>query len=251
VIDFHARLVPAPDAARRLLKMMDECAIDRTVVCAGGILPLATLSRQVVEGGGVRTEPDNAAVLAACAGSDGRLVPFYFGNPHTGPGRYERAAAEFTGLEISPAVHGLPLTDERMGALVAAAARAGHCVYTVCLERSGCRVADLVTLAERHPETVFVLGHAGVTLIDIHAVGLIAPHPNIVLETSGGYLLVTREAIRQLGPSRVVFGSEYPLQHPALELAKIRYARLDSAAAHQVLWSNGHRLLGLGDGAAR
>jgi predicted TIM-barrel fold metal-dependent hydrolase len=247
VIDFHVRLAPTADAVPRLLKMMDECGIDRAVVCAGGTIALDALARQVIEGGGVETDADNDAVLTACARADGRLVPFYFGNPHRDPATYADQAARFTGLEVSPAVHGLPLTDERFGALVATAARAGHCVYTVCIERPGCRVADLVTLAERHPDTVFVLGHAGVTPIDVYAVEQLAPHPNMVLETSGGYLLVTREAVRQLGPSRVLFGSEYPLQHPELELAKIRYAELDAAGEHQVFWTNAHRVLGLAD----
>lgn len=245
VIDFHVRLGPGDEAVPRLLTTMDECGVDRAVVCAGGILSLDELSRQVAEGGGVETQPDNAGVLAACAGGDGRLVPCYFANPYAGVERYLAEGADFAGLELSPAVHGLPLTDQRTAALAAAAGRLGHSVYVVCFERTGCRVADLVRLAARHPETVFVLGHGGVNLIDVYSIELVAPYPNVVLETSGGYLLLVREAVRRLGPERVLFGSEYPLQHPELELAKIRRAELEPAAARRVLWSNAHRVLAL------
>jgi predicted TIM-barrel fold metal-dependent hydrolase len=42
----------------------------------------------------------------------------------------------------------------------------------------------------------------------------------------------------------VVFGSEYPLQHPAVELAKFQALRLPPAQWRQVAWDNAHRLLG-------
>jgi len=243
VLDFHARLVPRPGAADRLLSMMDECGIDRAVVCAGGLLPLDRLSRQLVEGGHVEADADNQAVLAAAAGSGGRLVPFYFANPHRPAARYRDEAAGFAGLEVSPAVHGVPLRDERTEALVAVAAEAGHCVYTVCLSRPGSGVADLVALAVAYPSVTFVLGHSGIGNIDYHAVDLIAPHTNVLLETSGGYSTVVGTALERLGAHRLLFGTEFPLQHPRVELAK--YAALDLAPADwaQVAWHNAHRLL--------
>ncbi|MFE2617701.1 amidohydrolase family protein, partial [Micromonospora chalcea] len=43
---------------------------------------------------------------------------------------------------------------------------------------------------------------------------------------------------------RVVFGSEYPLQHPAVELAKFQALRLPPEQWRRVAWDNAHRLLG-------
>jgi predicted TIM-barrel fold metal-dependent hydrolase len=244
VLDFHARLVPRPGAADRLLSTMDECGVDRAVICAGGLLPLERLSRQLVEGGHVTADADNQAVFAAADGSGGRLVPFYFANPHRPPERYRDEAAGFAGLEVSPAVHGVPLRDERTEALLAVAAEAGHPVYTVCLSRPGSTVADLVALAVAHPSIPFVLGHSGVGNIDYYAVDLIGPHPNILMETSGGYSTVVGTALERLGAHRLLFGSEFPLQHPRVELAK--YAALDLTPGQwaQVAWHNAHRLLG-------
>jgi predicted TIM-barrel fold metal-dependent hydrolase len=244
VLDFHARLVPRPGAVDRLLSMMDECGIARAVVCAGGLLPLDLLSRQLVEGGHVEADADNEAVRAAAEASDGRLVPFYFANPHRDPARYREAAGGFAGLEVSPAVHGVPLRDARTEALVAVAGEAGHPVYTVCLSRPGSAVADLVALAVTHPSVTFVLGHSGVGNIDYYALDLIAPHPNILLETSGGYSTVVGTALERLGAHRLLFGTEFPLQHPRVELAK--FAALDLAPPDWALvaWHNAHRLLG-------
>jgi predicted TIM-barrel fold metal-dependent hydrolase len=244
VLDFHVRLAPRPGAAERLLSTLDECGLDRAVVCAGGTIDLDRLSRQLILGGHVETDADNDAVLAACAGTDGRLVPFYFANPHRPASAYRERAAEFRGLEVSPAVHGVGLVDERIAELVGVAAQFRHPVYAVCLDRPGAGVADLVSLARRFREVDFVLGHCGIGNIDFHALTLIADEPNVVLETSGGYTCVAEAALNRLGAARVVFGSEYPLQHPTVELAKFRALRLAPEQWRQVAWDNAHRLLG-------
>ncbi|MWA09127.1 amidohydrolase family protein [Streptomyces sp. BA2] len=244
VLDFHVRLAPRPGAGERLLSTLDECGLERAVVCAGGTIDLDRLSRQLVEGGHVETDVDNDAVLETCAGTDGRLVPFFFANPHRPPDEYRARAAEFRGLEVSPAVHGIGLTDPRVEELVGVAAEFGHPVYVVCLNRPGAGVADLVGLARRFPRVDFVLGHSGIGNIDFYALTLIRDEANISLETSGGYTCVADAALDRLGAGRVVFGSEFPLQHPAVELAKFRALRIPPEQWRQIAWDNAHRLLG-------
>lgn len=246
VFDFHVRLVPRPGAADRLLEALAACGIDRAVACAGGTIDLLGLSRQLVEGGHVETDADNDAVLAACAASGGRLVPFFFANPHRGAGPYRDRAAEFRGVEVSPAVHGVGLDDPRVADLASVAADEGHPVYVVCLERPGARVSDLVALAARFPEVVFVLGHSGVGNIDFHGVELIEASRNVLLETSGGYTSVLRAALDRLGPDRVLFGTEFPLQHPAVELAKFAALEVPADQWRKVAWTNATRILGEG-----
>ena len=195
VFDFHVRLAPRPSALDRLHEVMDRCRINRAVVAAGGTIGLPRLSRQLVTGEYVDSDADNDNVLAACAASGGRLIPCYFANPHRPAAEYRKRAAEFRGLEISPAVHGVSLADERVIELVAAAGEAGHSVYLVCLSRVGCQVADLVGLA------------------------------------------------RRFGAARVLFGTEFPLQHPLVELAKYQALELPDAVWQQVAWDNASRLV--------
>ncbi|RKT06574.1 hypothetical protein BX286_4618 [Streptomyces sp. 3211.6] len=244
VFDFHARLVPQEGAAARLLGTMDAHGITRAAVSAGGTIPLDLLSRQLVEGGHIETDADNDAVLAACRTSGGRLVPFHFANPHREPGAYAGRAAEFRGLEISPAVHGVPFADPRTHALVEIAERHRHPVYTVCLHRPGAMVRDLAALAAAFPRVTFVLGHSGVGEIDLHGIGLIKDSPNVLLETSGGYSAVIRLAVERLGARRLLFGTEHPLQHPAVELAKYAALGLEHRQLRQILWHNAADLLG-------
>jgi uncharacterized protein len=245
LFDFHARLAPVPGAVEKLLAVLDASGIERAALCAGGTIDLLRLSRQLIEGGHVTTDPDNDAVLAACRGSGGRLVPFYFANPHRPPREYEKRAADFRGLEVSPAVHGVPLADPRTHDLVEVAAAAGHPVYAVCLIREGSGVRDLAALAARFPAATFVLGHSGTGNIDFDAVDVIAPVPNVLFETSGGYSSVLAEALRRLGAGRLLFGSEFPLQHPEVELAKFRAVGPAPRQWAQIAWHNAHRVLNL------
>ncbi|MGV9310707.1 amidohydrolase family protein [Streptomyces sp. NPDC003691] len=244
VLDFHVRLVPGPGSGERLLSALDDCGIAKAVVCAGGTIGLDRLSRQLVEGGHIESDADNDAVLDACRAAGGRLVPFFFANPHRPAAVYRSRAADFRGLEISPAVHGVGLTDPRVAGLVGTAAESGHPVYVVCLDRPGSGVADLVALARRFPSARFVLGHSGIGNIDFYALTLIQDEPNILLETSGGYTSVAAAALSRLGAGRVVFGSEYPLQHPSVELAKFRALRPSPGEWRQIAWDNAHGLLG-------
>jgi len=183
-------------------------------------------------------------VLSACARHKDRLIPFYFANPHRPASCYREQADHWRGLEISPAVHGVPLLDGRVRELVKIAAQAGHPVYVVCLDRPGCSVPDLLTLAREFRSASFVLGHCGIGNIDFHSLNLIAGFSNVLVESSGGYSSVANAAIARLGPRRVLFGTEYPLQHPSVELAKFAALDLDPQCWRQIAWSNACHLLG-------
>jgi predicted TIM-barrel fold metal-dependent hydrolase len=243
VFDFHARLAPRPQALERLLSAMDASGIDRAAVCTGGVLDMDTLATQVMTGGFVENDPDNAAVLDACEQSGGRLVPLFFANPHRPADHYRKQAADFRGLEISPAVHGVPLMDPSNVALVEVAAEFGHSVYVVCIGRPGCGAPDLVRLAQQFPEVTFVLGHCGFVGIDLWSVNQVVPQQNIVAETSGCYTVVARAAVERLGPERVVFGTEHPVSGFDVEVTKMRSLDLDPDSWRQVMWTNACRLL--------
>lgn len=196
------------------------------------------------EGGHTDRDADNEAVRTGCAASNGRLTPFYFANPHRSADHYAAVATHFRGLELEAVVHGIAYTDERNVAQLRVAQRFKHPVFMGALPRPGCRVDDIARLAHEFPDLTFVLGHAGVGMMDLHAVNLVAPHTNIMFETSGGYVCVLETALARLGASRVVFGSEYPMQHPRIELTKYEVLELDDDVWRQVGHDNALRILG-------
>jgi hypothetical protein len=250
IIDGNARL-PARaglPAAHRLLRLMDELGIDAAVVAGGGYISPDQLALHVVSGGGLDVDIDHQLLLAQCAVAPERLLPVYLGNPHRGSAAYRERGRAFHALKLAPVLHGVALEDGRNLALVEHAADLGHPVYLHCLHRPGFDAGALAALAGRFPRTRFVLEHAGVGNCDFHALSAIAAVPNVSLETSGGFTLVVQAACERLGVERVIFGSEYPMQHPRAELTKVRCLELDDAALARVLGRNAAELLGLEDG---
>ena len=108
-------------------------------------------------------------------------------------------------------------------------------------------VAEL--LAAQYPDVNFILPHLGsfgddwaaqLALID-HLVR----HNNIHTDSSGVRRFdLLEQAVRRAGPHKVLFGSDGPWLHPALELEKIRLLRLPGQDEALVLGGNFLRLIG-------
>jgi predicted TIM-barrel fold metal-dependent hydrolase len=106
-------------------------------------------------------------------------------------------------------------------------------------------------LVPQYPDVSFIVPHLGSFLDDWRAherlLDQLARYPNLHADTSGvrrfDYLV---RAVGRAGPRKLVFGSDGPWLHPALELAKIRLLGLPPAEEALILGGNLLRLLGLG-----
>jgi predicted TIM-barrel fold metal-dependent hydrolase len=102
--------------------------------------------------------------------------------------------------------------------------------------------------APQYPEIRFIIAHLGSFADDWRAhervVEQMARYPNVLGDTSGvrrfDYLV---QAIKRAGPSKLLFGSDGPWLHPAVELHKIRLLGLSRRAQALVLGGNARRLL--------
>ncbi len=242
LIDFHAHLEPTAAARERLLASMASNGVSQSVVVAGRVMSPKELSRNVTEGFGGNYPVPNRAVLDTCAPTLGRLLPFYFANPFESPDEYRAIGHRFYGLKFAPIVHGVPLNDSRNQRYIDESKAFGHSLYLHLLARPGFDTPALVQLVEANPSVSIVLGHAGLGTLDFCSIDAIAPFPNAHLETSGGFSAVIRYALEKLGPDRVVFGSEYPIQEPAVEILKARLTGISEKTSN----ANAKRLLGLG-----
>ena len=103
--------------------------------------------------------------------------------------------------------------------------------------------SDVAELARRHPRARIVMAH----LNGVNPRGLedIVSCPNISVDTSGGdpESGMVELAVRRLGADRVLYGSDAPIRHFAVSLAKITGAALGAAAKRDILWNNAARLL--------
>lgn len=108
-------------------------------------------------------------------------------------------------------------------------------------------VAEL--LATEYPEVRFIIPHLGSFADDWKAqlafIDPLARHPNIYTDTSGVRRFeLLQQAVRRAGARKILFGSDGPWLHPAVELAKIRALGLDQKDAALVLGGNVTRLIG-------
>jgi uncharacterized protein len=103
-------------------------------------------------------------------------------------------------------------------------------------------------IATEYPDVDFIIPHLGSFADDwrahVQVIDQLSRYPNVYTDTSGvrrfDYL---RQAIRRGGAHKVLFGSDGPWLHPALELHKIRLLGLSPNDAALVLGQNILRLM--------
>jgi predicted TIM-barrel fold metal-dependent hydrolase len=103
--------------------------------------------------------------------------------------------------------------------------------------------ADVAALAARHPDASFICAHTGNDWE--RGIRMIRASKNVWAEVSGsdptaGFVEM---AVRELGPERVVFGSDAGGRSFASQLAKVHSADLPEEASRLILGGNLRRLL--------
>src|SRR5262249_34247449 len=104
-------------------------------------------------------------------------------------------------------------------------------------------------LAEEYPDVAFIIPHLGSFADDWRAqTALIDPlvrHPNIFTHTAGVRRFdILEQAVQRAGARKVLFGTDGPWLHPAVELAKIHALKLTPQDQAAVLGGNLVRLIG-------
>ena len=102
---------------------------------------------------------------------------------------------------------------------------------------------------KRFPSVTFVVPHLGSFddewLAQRGIIELMQRHDNLMSDSSGIRCFdLLQEAIQRVGTSRILFGSDGPYLHPAMELDKIRLLKLAPEDEARVLWINAMRVFG-------
>jgi len=119
-----------------------------------------------------------------------------------------------------------------------------HCYRRVAqIEPNESSSADLAVLAARHPDASFICAHADNDWEQ--GIRQIRTLPNVMAEVSGsdptaGFVEM---AVRELGPDRVLFGSDAGPRGFGSQLAKVQSADLSDETKRMILGGNFRRLL--------
>lgn len=100
-----------------------------------------------------------------------------------------------------------------------------------------------VAPVHEYPNVRFVFGHSGARDHD-QAIAIARKRPNVWMDVQGQGVTVLRQMLRELGPERLVFGSDWPFYPVAASLAKVLIATEgDDKARSLVLAETARRLL--------
>jgi uncharacterized protein len=174
---------------------------------------------------------------------DGRLIGFAMVHARNDAGQVEEILAEAVQLGLRGLkIHG---HDALPGREIFDAARRFR--LPVLYDIAGkAHVLDMV--ATQFPDVTIIVPHLGSFADDFRAhqqvIDQLVRHPNLFADTSGvrrfDYLV---EAIERAGPGKLIFGTDGPWLHPALELQKIRLLGLCPTDEARILGDNLQRIL--------
>lgn len=194
-------------------------------------------------GAGPTYKKANQKVLNAASGEPS-LIPFARLNPSAGRAAFQEldrcVKAGVRGIKLHPRAEKFSpaevetLIDEIEGERLPLILHTSH--------ESNCRPLSWEKVFRRHPRIPFVLAHGGKDAFE-EAISVAHRNRNVWIETSTLSYWRTRVILRKLGASRVVFGSDLPYSHPALERLKLDLL-LDAKARRRVYSENPRRILG-------
>ncbi len=238
IIDFHCHVgtgeeLQAPWTTRASLELYLERAehagIDMTVV-------FAITSDDY--------ERANAEVAEVVANHPGKLIGFARVHSKRDASKIERMlrrAVEdygFKGIKV----HGAEAMPTRE------LCRAAEDMHLPILVDLVGRIEVLPLLATEFKDVTFVVAHLGSFSDDWRVMQfmphLLSTYPNIYADTSGvRFFDYICAAVKQAGPTKLLFGSDGPLLHPGVELHKVKLLHLPPEDEALILGGNAYRLL--------
>ncbi|MFN8622639.1 MAG: amidohydrolase family protein [Chloroflexota bacterium] len=243
ILDFHTHVDHAEvygwfDPPEKLLALMDDAGIERAAIMTyldhplGGADPIATIHDAITR------YPE-------------RLIGFVRLNPNfraEARRALDRCVLElgFRGVKLHPTTTLAHPAGDATIELLERCAELGVPALFHCGDDPYTTPQALEAAAARVPGCTVVLGHMGGYFHAEDAIAAAVRQPNLVLETSAmPYPERIADAVRAVGPWRVVYGSDGPGCNPALEVEKVRLAGLPAEDEAIVLGRAGARILGL------
>lgn len=249
IIDAHAHVSPTTHgSAENYLEQLRGAGIQRGVICPGGMIDVRKMNDYIAGKARPDTTPKNDYVERSLQDHP-ELLGVACVNP-LDPQAVDTLEALLQagrlGLMISPLVHPFSFTDALVAPLASLCGEREVPIYSHVAFRRGADSVDYIELARRFPRTNFILEHIGLGPADEEATAAAAELDNFFVETSMDSYLHVLGTVKRAGASKVIFGSEYPLSHPALELTKVLLLPISDGEREKILGGNIRQLLRLG-----
>lgn len=198
----------------------------------------------------VRNREGNELTARTAASSGGALLPYAVATPWLGAAGLEELRrardAGAVALKLDPSLQGFDLLDGLVDPLVEFAARARWLVYVRTGTPPHALPLQVAWLAQRYPETPFLLGKSGATDFSHDGPATLAAAPNVLADSAWvEWPTALAAAEPDAWGERVVFTTDAPFSDPAVELARVTGAPLPEHVRSAILGETLARLLGL------
>jgi predicted TIM-barrel fold metal-dependent hydrolase len=241
IVDFHAHIGQSKifgnrfANAKNVIKVMDCHGIDKSV-----LIPTASSVN-------TRYYED---VRDALKEFPDRFFGFFLANPREKNvcSHLERAVSDhgLRGVKLHPTFMAFAADDAELVFPIVEAARALRiCVMVHSGQSPYATPWQVGLLAADFPDVPIVMAHMGLDEIIFcdAAIKMAKRAPNLYLETTG----VTADAkvalaVKEVGASRVLYGSDLPFHNPAAEMAKVKYAEISPEERKMVMGENAKKL---------
>lgn len=243
IIDAHTHLSKSDYGNVEVYKKyLREAGIDRAVAVPGGMMDVRRMTDYVIG----RTmaenpEPDNDYVLECIRENPNMLQGFMCLDPHDDNALIdlERGYRDgFTGLKFNPMTHQFSFSSRAVSELISLCEEYNFPVYSHVLFNPGACTTRFVELAKEFRRVNFILGHMGFGPADQDGLEAACKLDNFYLETSTGNYLHMVEALRKAGAEKLIFGSEFPLSNPKVEMEKVLQLKTSDDQKEKILGRN-------------
>ncbi len=220
VIDAHNHIGTRPGAHQSgadLVAKMDQAGVTK-----GVMFPF-------VEGNFT-----NQAVKVAADEFPDRLIPYCAVNPWQSDAVAEmrRCVTEwsFKGLKLHPTLNGYHLSDATLvDPLFEEAESLGIPIIVHGASDLYNAPPEFAEMARRFPRVKLLMAHMGFFWSVDQAIGYAKELPNLYLETSRAPIFEIATAVRELGPGRVIWGTDSPFVDYEWEFKKMERCSFDRA----------------------
>lgn len=153
----------------------------------------------------------------------------------------ERSVNEygFKGVKLMPAFYHHAIESEIVDPVMSKADKLGVPV-TIHSGSAFCLPAQIGLLAGRHPDVSVIMDHMGYRDYVGQALAAANLHPNVFLGTTLANVepAIVLNAMHQVGPGRVVYGSNATSAYPDLAVAGLKRLNMDLAWENMLLGDN-------------
>lgn len=181
----------------------------------------------------------NDVIDVAIAQFPDRLIPFLAVNPWNQQAAvaevHARADKGYKGVKVHPTIHGYHLSDLGLvGPVMDAIRERGLVVISHGASDLNNAPPEFAAICRAYPEIPFLMAHSGTFWSHEQAVELAKVIPNLYLETARVPLAEVAFSVKELGPEKVIWGTDSPFVDYTFEYEKMAKAT-DSEEARQLV----------------